>query len=238
MRPITAWGGRRSPDTFEPYIFSSGRRNFSFGDFSCSGRGPSGPRLFFVALDHGPGTRGSGPLRTTEARYSPGRSIAQSPTASGSDLLAIPRATQKRKSPSLSRGTVMPWALASSMITLGVGPWGRSPSLIVGACALVASSACRWNSAGSQPCSSMMLRSSRSLYSVTMICPSFRPPSGRFSPPALDYKTHAPPMLPARPDSSPFSTLLVLNGSWKRYKGDREVWGSSGRCSIFRSLSL
>src|SRR5215203_6918593 len=63
----------------------------------------------------------------------------------------------------------------------GPGPLGRSPSLAVGAPALTASSACRCNSAGSPPCSSMMLSSSSSPYSVTMICPSFRLPGGRFS---------------------------------------------------------
>src|SRR5215216_6138433 len=125
-------------------------------------------------------------------RYSPGRSLAQSPTASGSGVLLIWRTTQKRKAPICSRATVIPCALASSMIWVGSGPLGRSPSLGVGACALAASSACLRNSVGSMPCSVRMSSSSWLLYSVTFDL-SFLSPTQRGSSPAIDYKQSAPP---------------------------------------------
>src|SRR5215217_9672265 len=100
-------------------------------------------------------------------RYSPGRSLAQFPTASGSGLLLIWRTTQKRKAPICSRATVIPCALASSMICVGSAPLGRSPSLGVGAWALAASSACLRNSVGSMPCSVRRSSSSWLVYSVT-----------------------------------------------------------------------
>src|SRR5215217_6812366 len=100
-------------------------------------------------------------------RYSPGSSLAQSPTASGSGVLLIWRTTQKRKAPICSRATVIPCALASSMIWVGSGPLGRSPSLGVGACALAASSACLRNSVGSMPCSVRMSSSCWLVYCLT-----------------------------------------------------------------------
>src|SRR5215216_4451215 len=100
-------------------------------------------------------------------RYSPASSLAQSPTASGSGVLLIWPTTQKRKAPICWRATVIPCALASSMIWVGSGPLGRSPSLSVGACALAASSACLRNSVGSMPCSWRMSSSSWLVYCVT-----------------------------------------------------------------------
>ena len=125
-------------------------------------------------------------------RYSPGRSLAQSPTASGRGVLLISRTTQKRKAPICSRATVIACALASSMICVGSGPLGRSPSLSVGACALAASSACLRNSVGSLPCSVRMSSVPGWCIGSLLICPSFRPPSGGSSP-AIDYKQSAPP---------------------------------------------
>src|SRR5215208_7109341 len=124
--------------------------------------------------------------------YSPGSSLAQSPTASSSAVLLIWRTTQKRKAPICSRATVIPCALASSMICMGSGPLGRSPSLSVGACALAASSACLRNSVGSMPCSVRISSSSWLLYWVTFDL-SFLSPTQRGSSPAIDYKQSAPP---------------------------------------------
>jgi hypothetical protein len=82
------------------------------------------------------------------------------------------------------------------MICTGPGPLGMSPSLTVGACDLAASSDCRCNSAGSPPCSLMMLSSSSSPYSVTMTCPSFAHPA-EGSPLTPDYRTYVLPVPPA-----------------------------------------